>query len=116
MQVATSFVGVAAPGGGLALTVRFLQKRGIDTATAVGAVGVNTIAGVIVHFTLIGLFIALAGTSGLQTFDLPSWVMIGLIAGAVAVVGAAGVAVPWSRALLTTRVLPATKTLARQRQ
>ncbi len=109
VQVATSFVGVAAPGGGLALTARFLQKRGVDTATAVGAVGVDTIAGVIVHFTLTGLFIALAGSSGLRTFDLPSWGTIGLIAAGVALVAAVGVAVPWSRALLTTRVLPATK-------
>ena len=109
VQVATSFVGVAAPGGGLALTARFLQKRGIDTATAVGAVGVDTLAGVLVHFTLTGLFIALAGSSGLQTFDLPSLGTIGLIAAGVALVAAAGVAVPWSRALLMTRVLPATK-------
>ncbi|MEA3184827.1 MAG: hypothetical protein QOJ74_1304, partial [Ilumatobacteraceae bacterium] len=77
VQMATSFVGVAAPGGGLALTARFLQKRGVDTATAVGAVGVDTIAGVIVHLTLTGLFILLAGSSGLKTFDLPSMVTIG---------------------------------------
>ena len=109
VQVATSFVGVAAPGGGLALTARFLQKRGVDTATSVAAVGVDTIAGVIVHLTLTGLFIALAGSSGLKTFDLPSMLTIGLIAGGVAVVAAIGVALPWSRALLTTRVLPATK-------
>ena len=116
MQVATSFVGVAAPGGGLALTARFLQKRGIDTPTAVAAVGVDTIAGVIVHLTLAGLFIALAGSSGLQTFDLPSLGTIGLIAAGVALVAAIGVAVPWSRALLTTRVLPGNEALARQRQ
>ncbi|HEX3089097.1 MAG TPA: lysylphosphatidylglycerol synthase transmembrane domain-containing protein [Ilumatobacteraceae bacterium] len=109
VQVATSFVGVAAPGGGLALTARFLQKRGVDTATAVGAVGVDTIAGVMVHLTLTGLFIALAGSSGLKTFDLPSMVTIGLIAAGVAAVAAGGVAVPWSRALLTTRVWPAAK-------
>ena len=109
VQVATSFVGVAAPGGGLALTARFLQKRGIDTATAVGAVGVNTLAGLIVHLTLTGLFITLAGSSGLQTFDLPSMTTIGLIAAGVALVAAVGAAVPWSRALLTTRVLPATR-------
>jgi len=109
VQVATSFVGVAAPGGGLALTARFLQKRGVDTATSVAAVGVDTIAGVIVHLTLTGLFIALAGSSGLKTFDLPSMLTIGLIAGGVAVVAAIGLALPWSRALLTTRVLPATK-------
>ena len=109
VQIATSFVGVAAPGGGLALSARFLQKRGIDTATAVGAVGVDTIAGVIVHLTLTGLFIALAGSSGLETFDLPSLSTIGLIAAGVAAVAAIGVALPWSRALLTTRVLPATR-------
>jgi undecaprenyl-diphosphatase len=109
VQVATSFVGVAAPGGGLALTARFLQKRGVDTATAVGAVGVDTIAGVIVHFTLTGLFILLAGSSGLKTFDLPSWGTIGLVAAGVAVVAAIGAAVPWSRALLVTRLWPATK-------
>jgi undecaprenyl-diphosphatase len=109
VQVATSFVGVAAPGGGLALTARFLQKRGIDTATAVGAVGVDTVAGVIVHLTLTGLFVALAGSSGLHTFDLPSARMISVIAAGVAVVAALGVGVPWSRAQLMTRVLPATR-------
>ena len=109
VQMATSFVGVAAPGGGLALSARFLQKRGIDTATAVGAVGVDTVAGLIVHLTLTGLFVALAGSSGLQTFDLPSLGTIGLIAAGVALVAAVGVAVPWSRALLLTRVVPATK-------
>ena len=109
VQMATSFVGVAAPGGGLALTARFLQKRGVDTPTAVAAVGVDTLAGAIVHLLLTGLFFALAGSSGLQTFDVPSWTTIGLIAAGVVVLAATGVAVPWSRALLTTRVWPATK-------
>jgi glycosyltransferase 2 family protein len=109
VQLATSFVGVAAPGGALALTARFLQKRGIDTPVAVAAVGIDTIAGLIVHVTLIGLFVALAGTSGLQTFQLPSLTTIGLIAAGVALVATVGVAVPWSRSLLMTRVLPATK-------
>jgi len=109
VQVATSFVGVAAPGGGLALSARFLQKRGIDTATAMGAVGVDTLAGVMVHFTLTGLFILLAGSSGLGTFQLPSWRTIGLISAGIALVAAIGAAVPWSRALLTTRLWPGTK-------
>ncbi len=109
VQIASSFVGVAAPGGGLALTARFLQKRGVDTPTAVGAVGVDSVAGFIVHLTLTGLFVALAGSSGLKTFDLPSLGVIGLIVAGVVVVAAAGLAVPWSRSMLTTRVLPATK-------
>jgi len=62
-----------------------------------------------VHFTLTGLFILLAGSSGLGTFDLPSWRVIALIAGGVALVASIGVAVPWSRALVTKRLWPGTK-------
>lgn len=109
MEVATSFVGVALPGGALALNARFLQKRGFDTGTAVAAVGVDRIAGGIVHITLTGLFVGLAGTSGLSTFDLPSLVDVGLLLGGLALVVAAGVAMPWSRSLLATRVLPPTR-------
>jgi undecaprenyl-diphosphatase len=109
MQMATSFVGVAAPGGGLALNARFLQKRGFDTGTAIAAVGVDRIAGGIVHLTLTGLFVGLAGTSGLSTFDLPSMRTVGLIVGGLLALVLAGVAVPWSRSLLTTRVLPSTR-------
>jgi undecaprenyl-diphosphatase len=109
VQFASSYVGVVAPGGAMALTGRFLQKRGIDTATAVAAVAADTVAGVIVHLTLTGLFFALAGSSGLGTFDLPSFGTIGLIAAGVAFIMALGAALPWSRSLLTTRVLPATR-------
>jgi undecaprenyl-diphosphatase len=109
VQMATSFVGVVAPGGALALTGRFLQKRGIDTATAVAAVGVDTLAGVLVHLTLTALFFALAGSSGLRTFDLPSLFTLGMIGAGIALLAAVGVALPWSRSLLATKVLPATR-------
>ncbi len=109
VHFATSFVAVAAPGGALALTTRFLQRRGIDTPRAIGAVGADVVVGGVVHFTLVGLFITLAGTSGLETFDLPSWTVVGWIAAAVAALAAAGVALPWTRRQLTTRIIPATK-------
>jgi glycosyltransferase 2 family protein len=108
-QLATSFVGVAAPGGSLALTARFLQKRGIDTVTAAAAVGVDAVAGLVVHITLLMLFVSLAGTSGLQTFNLPSLATVGLIVLAIALVAASSIAVPWTRTLLISRVLPAAK-------
>jgi len=108
-QLATSFVGVAAPGGSLALTTRFLQQRGIGTADAVAAVGVDTIAGGIVHVTLTGVFLALAGASGLSTFGLPSFSTMGLIASGVALLAVLGVMMPWSRSLLATHVLPVAK-------
>lgn len=109
VQVATSFVGVAAPGGALALTARFLQRRGVDAAGAAAAVGVDTIAGVVVHVTLTGLFIAFAGTSGLAAFHLPSMGVIGLVALGVVVLGLIGLIVPWSRALAKERLLPAAR-------
>jgi uncharacterized membrane protein YbhN (UPF0104 family)/tRNA A-37 threonylcarbamoyl transferase component Bud32 len=109
VQMATSIVGVATPVGGFGLAARFLQKRGIDMPTAVAAVGVNAVAGVIVHLTLTGLFVGLAGSSGLGTFARPSWGTIALIGAAVAAAVAAGVAVPWTRSQLRGRLLPATR-------
>jgi uncharacterized membrane protein YbhN (UPF0104 family)/tRNA A-37 threonylcarbamoyl transferase component Bud32 len=109
VQLASSYVGVVAPGGVMAVTGRFLQKRGIDTATAVAAVAVDTVAGVIVHLTLTAVFFALAGSSGLGTFELPSLTTIGLVGAGIALFLAVGAALPWSRSLLSTRVLPATR-------
>jgi undecaprenyl-diphosphatase len=45
----------------------------------------------------------------LGTFQLPSWRTIGLISAGIALVAAVGAALPWSRALLTTRLWPGTK-------
>ncbi|MEP6623564.1 MAG: lysylphosphatidylglycerol synthase transmembrane domain-containing protein, partial [Acidimicrobiia bacterium] len=109
VQTATSFVGGAIPGGALALTARFLQKRGIDGASAAAAVGVNTLAGAVVHLTLTGLFLAFAGTSGLEKFHLPSLATVGLIVLGLVLVAIAAAVIPWSRALVTTRLMPATR-------
>lgn len=109
VQLATTFVGVAAPGGGLALSVRYLQKQGIDTPTAIGALSVDRIAGAMVHVTLTALFLALAGTSGLQTFELPSWTTVGLIVGVLLVLLVIALIIPWSRAIVRTKLLPATR-------
>ena len=106
LQIATSFVGVAAPGGVIALTARFLQKRGIGAAAIAAAVGVDLTAGLIVHVTLTVLFFALAGTSGLRTFHLPSLPTIGAIAAGVVIISAVSATIPWTRSLLTTRILP----------
>jgi hypothetical protein len=41
----------------MAVQVRFLQRQGVDKTVAVSGVGLNTLAGVIGHVTLIGVFI-----------------------------------------------------------
>ena len=109
VQVATSFVGVAIPGGALALTARFLQKRGVDGSAAAAAVGVDTLAGVVVHLTLTGLFLLFAGSSGLQRFNLPSLGTVAVLGLGVVAVLATGLAVPWIRRMVTTRLMPSTR-------
>jgi uncharacterized protein (TIRG00374 family) len=73
-QMASSFVNRVTPAnvGGMALNVRFLQKGGIDPAEAVTGVGLNVLAGGIVHFVLLVVFVAWAGQSGAGTFKIPS--------------------------------------------
>lgn len=73
-QVASSFVNRVTPAnvGGMALNVRFLQKAGVDPAEAVTGVGLNALAGGVVHLVLLVLFVAWAGQSGAGTFKIPS--------------------------------------------
>lgn len=107
VQFATSFAGVVAPGGALALTAQFLQRRGVDPALAVAGVGVDTLAGVVVHFSLLGVFLAQAGTSGLAAFRFPAAAVLLVIVAVAAVLIALMLAIRPSRALLAARVLPA---------
>jgi glycosyltransferase 2 family protein len=106
VQFATSFVGVAAPGGSLALTARFLQRRGVDPAQSVAAVGVDTVAGVVVHFLLMGAFVAWAGTSGLSSFELPSPDVFLIAAGCIGGLVILAVLIPKVRATIFAHVVP----------
>jgi undecaprenyl-diphosphatase len=73
-QVASSFVNRVTPAnvGGMALNIRFLRKAGIDPAEAVTGVGLNALAGAVVHLVLLVLFVAWAGQGGAGTFKIPS--------------------------------------------
>jgi len=106
LQGATSFVGLATPVGPFALSVRFLQRRGIDTTTAVTGLGVNAIGGAVVHLALIAIFVALSGTSGLADFALPGADVAAPVAIAVAGASIVAVAAPWTRRQLQARVWP----------
>jgi undecaprenyl-diphosphatase len=72
-QMASSFVNRVTPAnvGGMALNVRFLQKAGVPTTEAVTGVGLNSIAGAIVHVVLLVVFLAWAGQGGGKGFSLP---------------------------------------------
>ena len=73
-QGASSFINRVSPAnvGGMALNARFLQKSGTSTPASVAAVGVNALAGAIMHVVLIVVFFALAGHDLTKAFKLPS--------------------------------------------
>jgi glycosyltransferase 2 family protein len=89
-QGASSFINRVSPAnvGGMALNARFLQKSGASTPASVAAVGVNALAGAIMHIVLIVVFFALAGHDLTKAFKLPSASKILLIlAVIIAVIG-----------------------------
>ncbi len=89
-QGASSFINRVSPAnvGGMALNARFLQKSGTSTPASVAAVGVNALAGAIMHVVLIVVFFALAGHDLTKAFKLPSASKILLILAVIlAVIG-----------------------------
>ena len=81
VQGASSFINRVSPAnvGGMALNARFLQKTGTSTPAGVAAVGVNALAGAVMHLLLIVVFFALAGHDLTKAFKLPSGSKILLI-------------------------------------
>jgi undecaprenyl-diphosphatase len=73
-QAASSFVNRVSPAnvGGMALNARYLQKSGVETGAGVAAVGVNSVAGAIVHLVLLVAFFTWAGRGLANAFKLPS--------------------------------------------
>ena len=73
-QAASSFINriSLANVGGMALNARFLQKSGVEPAAGVSAVGVNALAGAMVHLALIAIFFAAASRRLAGAFHLPS--------------------------------------------
>jgi glycosyltransferase 2 family protein len=109
-QLASSFVNRVTPAnvGGMALNVRYLQKAGVPSAQAVTGIGLNVVAGAIVHIVLLFVFLAWAGRSG-SGFELPSSSkLLVVIAVVMALLGIA-MATRRGRRLVTTHVVPAVK-------
>jgi undecaprenyl-diphosphatase len=105
-QFASSFVNRITPAsvGGMAVSVRFYEKSGINSATSVAGVGIDTIAGFAVHILLTLIFILWAGRRGIDELPHPhgSALLIGLstlfvLSGAVAFT-------PWGRKVILPKV------------
>jgi undecaprenyl-diphosphatase len=107
-SVGSSFASKLAPAGlgGMALNVRFLQKQGIDQAVAVSGVGLNTIAGLVGHISLVVVFLVWAGREAFGSFELPDpkWFLIAVVAAAALIL--IGFAIPFTRRLFVDKLLP----------
>ncbi|MGY1616183.1 lysylphosphatidylglycerol synthase domain-containing protein [Geodermatophilus sp. SYSU D00691] len=107
-QLASSFAGRLVPAGlgGMALNVRFLQRSGVDLPVATSAVGLSTVAGLLVHLALLLAFAVWAGRSAFGSVRLPNPEVAGWGALAVLALSAATTAVPAVRRLVAGRLLP----------
>ncbi|MGE5287125.1 MAG: lysylphosphatidylglycerol synthase domain-containing protein [Micromonosporaceae bacterium] len=107
-QAGSSFVNRVSPAnvGGMALNARFLQKSGVETSAGIAAVGVNSLAGAVVHLILIVVFFSWAGQGLGKAFKLPSSSKLLLIlAVVVAIIGVALATRP-GRRLASGKVIP----------
>jgi glycosyltransferase 2 family protein len=106
-QVASSFSNRVTPAkvGGMATNVRFLQKQDIPLAIAASAVGLNTVAGFIIHISLMVLF----GTIASQTVEvpLPSPQTAAVVAVVLVLASGLLMLLPIGRKLLTRYLVPA---------
>jgi uncharacterized protein (TIRG00374 family) len=107
-QGASSFVNRVSPSnvGGMALNVRFLQKAGVEPAAGVAAVGVNSLAGALVHAVLLVIFFAWAGRSPGKAFKLPSGSTLLVILGVAAAVIGIVIATRHGRQFAARKLLP----------
>jgi uncharacterized membrane protein YbhN (UPF0104 family) len=108
VQVAASFVGLVAPAavGGVALNARYLQKRGVPTGAAVGAVGASQVVNFVIHIALIATFSFVAGQH-LGKSDSSQLIIAILLA--IAILSMITVAVAPLRRLAQRRLVPSFK-------
>jgi glycosyltransferase 2 family protein len=106
VQLASSFVTLVTPAavGGVALNIRYLQRRKIPAPVAVASVGVSQVVAFVLHILMLITFAAIAGTGGGSPIRPPAWayfVVLGLV-----VVAGAVLAVPAGRRTVQARLSP----------
>ncbi|NMN95459.1 lysylphosphatidylglycerol synthase transmembrane domain-containing protein [Antrihabitans stalactiti] len=108
MQVANTFAATTTPAGvgGLALSVRFLQKGGLGAVRATAAVALQQSVQVITHVGLLILFSVVAGTSADLSHFVPGATVLYLIAGVALGILGAFMFVPTLRRWLRDAVRP----------
>ncbi|SNT18324.1 lysylphosphatidylglycerol synthase transmembrane domain-containing protein [Rhodococcoides kyotonense] len=111
MQVANTFAATTTPAGvgGLALSVRFLQKGGLGAVRATAAVALQQSVQVITHVSLLVFFSVVAGTSADLAHFVPDPTVLYLIAGVALGIIGTFMFVPTLRRWLRNAVRPQLK-------
>lgn len=112
-QMASSFANRVTPAkvGGLAINIRYFQRQGIPAAVGGTAVGLNAIAGVLVHVMLTIAFLVLSSSSGSGGgIGIPSTGTVGVALAIAAGAVALAVSLPMTRHLIVTHVVPQLRT------
>jgi undecaprenyl-diphosphatase len=110
-QAASSFVNRVSPAnvGGMALNARYLQKSGVETSAGVAAVGVNSLAGAIVHLVLLVVFFTWSGHGLASAFKLPSSSKLLLILAIIVAIVGIVLATRPGRRLAAGKLIPGLK-------
>jgi uncharacterized membrane protein YbhN (UPF0104 family) len=106
VQLASSFVTLVTPAavGGVALNVRFLQRRKIPAPVAVASIAVSQVVALALHILLLAVFGAIAGTGDKSPINPPTWSYF-VVAGLLLLAGVV-LALPAGRRLVRARVSP----------
>lgn len=107
-QSAASFVNWVTPAkvGGLALSARFMERRGVHAAVAVTGAGINAAAGAVMHAALLGIFVVAVGARGLDGVHPPSPRTLLLVGLGILAVSGLVAAIPAGRRLVYQQVVP----------
>ncbi len=113
-QLASSFTNRITPAkvGGMATNVRYLQKQNLPLPMAVSAIGLNTLAGTIIHVSLLAATAVAAGRSSEIDLPTPDARLTAIIVAALIVLSGVFMLLPVGRKLLTRNLLPALKAAA----
>jgi uncharacterized membrane protein YbhN (UPF0104 family) len=106
VQLASSFVTLVTPAavGGVALNVRYLQRRKIPAPVAVASIAVSQVVALVLHILLLVMAGSITGSGSDASLKPPTWAYF-VVAGLVALAGAV-LAVPAGRRLVRARLSP----------
>ncbi len=94
--------------GGMAMRLRYLQRLGLDIDVGAASLGLSSAAGGVAQVLLMVVFAIWAGSSGTLNFELPTSLIIPVVAVVLALCGVIYLT-PFGRRLVSTKLVPSLK-------